>query len=204
MKPLVYAVALLVLAAGGWVLYGWFVTDHSLRIVESIQHELSATDEFVFSRDRMKFIETQNNKAGLAHVNYLYTWQASVPFGFRANDLEPSFDKSSRTLRVRVKNLRLLDFTITNQKSEKTSEFAWLNQGEPVQKFWERVHPHTKALIDGEFAKDTRLVADTVRIARDSLTATLSKILSKLKLGDIKLDVAIDQLRLYNDSAIKL
>ncbi|MGH7389675.1 MAG: hypothetical protein ACREM3_09500, partial [Candidatus Rokuibacteriota bacterium] len=188
MRNVLYAVTLLLLVGAAYVayaLYEKFVGDHSVRIVESIQHELAATDEFVFSRDRMSFSETQNNKAGLAHVNYLYTWQASVPFGFRAGDLDLSFEKASKTLSVRVKKLQLLDFTISAQKSQKTSEFAWLNQGEPAQKFWEGVNAHTRRLINAEFAKDRRLVGDVVQITRSSLTAAVLQILNKLNLSGL-------------------
>jgi hypothetical protein len=202
MKNILNVVALLILVAGGYVLYQQFLVDNSIRIVESIQHELAAAEEYVFSRDTMKFSETQNNTAFLAHVNYLYTWEADVPFGFSSKDLQLHYEKTMKRLIIEVTNLRLYPFQIKNQKDEKTSEFLWMNQGEPAQEFWKKINSHTETLINEEFQKDKTLVASVLQITKKSLTVSVLNILKKLNLSDIEVEIVIKQLRLYSGKAV--
>ncbi len=98
------SVALLI---GGYYAYQNLVIDNSIHILESVQHELAATEEFVFSRDKLSFTKTENRKKLLAHINYLFTWDASVPFGFSSKDIQLDYDKSNEVLKVTVNNLRL-------------------------------------------------------------------------------------------------
>lgn len=204
MKNILNVIALLILIGGGFYLYQMFMGPSAIHIVKQIQHELSATEEFVFSRDKMKFTQTENNKALLAHVDFLYTWEASVPFGFASRDLDLSYEKSTKRLIINVKNLRLYPFQIVNPKSKKTSEFGWLNQGEPVAKFWESINPRTEGLINGELERDAELRASIGQIARNSLTTTVMKILSKLDLGGIEVMVSMNNLRLYDGKVVDI
>lgn len=203
MKNLLNVVALLVLVAGGFMIYQKFMSGTTIDVVDSITHELSATEEFVFSRDKMHFSQTQHNAAGLAHIDYLYTWDASVPFGFKTSDLKLDYDKKTKLLKVTVNNLRLFRLTIENQKDKVTSEFAWMDRGMPAQKFWKKVNKETQGLVDHEYTRDASQVASAINISRNSLTTTLVKILGKLHLSDIKLEVDIHSLRLYNGRVVR-
>lgn len=176
----------------------------AIYIVEQIQHELSATEEFVFSRDKMKFTEIQNNKAFPAHVNFVYSWEASVPFGFSSNDMGLAYDESSKRLTITIKNLRLYPFNIDNMKSEKTSTFAWLNQGKPVAKFWEGINERTEKRINGEFKKDAQMRTSVGQVTRNSMSVTVAKIMSKLDLGGIEVMVAMDKFRLYDGEKVDI
>ncbi|MFD0861311.1 hypothetical protein ACFQ1M_03760 [Sungkyunkwania multivorans] len=199
----VFRILLLALVAiGGYYAYENFIADKAIHILEDVQHELSMTEEFVFSRDNMKFSEIQNNKKFLAHVNYLYTWEANVPFGFSSKDLKLDYDKDNKVLNVEIKTLRLFPFQIHNKKAKKTSEFAWLNQGDPVAKFWQNIEGHTKDLINKEFSKKPNEVASVKQISKNSLTISVQNILKKLALKDVEVRIRIDKLALYNGKRV--
>ena len=204
MKNILNVIALLLLVGGGIYLYQMFMGNNAIHVVEQVQHELSATEEFVFSRDTLKFSEIQNNKKFLAHVNYVYTWEASVPFGFASKDLAIDYDKSAKRLTLHVTNLHLYPFHVDQQKSVKTSEFAWLNQGDPVAKFWEGINARTTKLVDSEFKKDAQLRASIGQITRNSLIATVTKILGKLGLGGIEVAIVMDKLKLYDGTVVDI
>ena len=204
MKNILVVLGLLAIVAASYFVYQKFFAFDPIRIVESIKHELSATEEFVFSRDNMKFSEREHSEKFLAHIDYLYTWEANVPFGFSPDDLSLSFNKEEKKLNVTVNALRLYPMHVHNQKAEKTSEFGWLNQGEPAKIFWENINEHTHQLINKELESKPNEAGQIKSITKNSMIVSIGKILSKLDLHEVTVEVLIKDLELYNGKHIAL
>lgn len=204
MKNLLIVILIAALGIGGYFAYEQYVEDNTISILEGVQHELEATEEFVFSRDKLSFTKTENRKKVLAHVNYLFTWDASVPFGFASKDMKLSYDKDKRLLTVSVNDLRLYPLSISNKKSEITSIFAWLDKSLPAREFWEKVESYTKKEVDKQFKKDANLRNDMVNITKNSMIVSIRSILDKLDLSDIQVAVDIKNLKLYDGKRVKV
>lgn len=202
MKNLIIIVLIAALGIGGYFAYQEFIVDNSISILEDVQHELAATEEFVFSRDKLSFTKTENRKKLLAHINYLYTWDASVPFGFSSKEMQLNYDKNEKRLVVLVNDLRLYPLSISNKKSEITSRFAWLDKSLPAKEFWEKVEAYTQKEVNKQFKKDASLRKDMANITKNSVIVSIRSILDKLDLSDIQVAVDIKNLKLYDGKRV--
>ena len=198
------AAVLIALAGGSYFAYENFVVDNSIHIIESIEHELAATEEFVFSRDKLSFSKTEHRKKLLAHIDYLYTWNASVPFGFASKDMNLNYDKGEKKLIVSIDDLRLYPLSISDKKSKITSRFAWLDKSLPAKEFWEKVDKFTKGEVNKQFKKDAQLLRDMVNITQNSMIVSIRSILDKLGVGDIQVVVQIKNLKLYDGKRVAI
>lgn len=192
------------LLIGAYFFYQNLVIDNSIHILESVEHELAATEEFVFSRDKLSFTKTENRKKLLAHINYLFTWDASVPFGFSSKDIQLDYDKSNKVLRVNVNDLRLYPMSISNKKSEITSRFAWMDKSLPAKEFWEKVESYTQKEVNKQFKKDAQLRNDMANITKNSMAVSIRSILDKVGIGDIQVAVNIKRLKLYDGKKVAI
>lgn len=204
MKNLIIIVLIAALGVGGYFAYQEFIVDNSISILEGVEHELAATEEFVFSRDKLSFTKTENRKKLLAHIDYLYTWDASVPFGFSSKEMQLSYDKNEKRLIVLVNDLRLYPLSISNKKSKITSRFAWLDKSLPAKEFWEKVESYTKKEVNKQFKKDASLRKDMANITKNSMIVSIRSILDKLGLSDIQVAVDIKNLKLYDGKRASL
>ncbi|MGB1206069.1 MAG: hypothetical protein ACPG5B_10500 [Chitinophagales bacterium] len=191
-------IILVLLAGGGYFAYQKYIENEKIHIIENIEHEFYSTDEYVFSRDNMKFSEHKEYKSFIAHANYLYTWEASVPFGFKTQDVEIDYDKSSKTLKLTIKQLRLFPLTVKNQKKKKTSEFAYFNHGDLAAQFWEGIKKHTEKLVNKEFKSKTEQRNAIKEISRNSIQVKVTEILKKLDISDINVEADIQSMLLYH------
>ena len=202
MKSILHISILLVILAllggGGYFAYQKYIENEKIHLLDNIEHEFYSTDEYVFSRDNMKFSEHKEYKSFLAHANYLFTWEASVPFGFKTQDVELNFDESSNTLKLTIKQLRLFPLTVKNQKKKKTSEFLYFNHGELAAKFWEGIKKHTEKLVNKEFKSKTEQRTAVKSISKNSIQVKVTEILEKLNITDVKVDVEIKSMLLYH------
>ena len=189
---------LALLAGGGYFAYQKYIENEKIHILENIEHEFYSTDEYVFSRDNMKFSQHKEYKSFLAHANYLFTWEASVPFGFKTQDVEIDYDEASHTLKLTIKQLRLFPLTVKNQKKEKTSEFLYFNHGELAAKFWEGIKKHTEKLVNKEFKGKPEQRNAIKEISKNSIQVKVTEILEKLDITDVKIDVEIKGMLLYH------
>ncbi|MEZ4888909.1 MAG: hypothetical protein R3E32_29555 [Chitinophagales bacterium] len=202
MKNILIIVLVAVVAVGGYFAYQQFVVDNSISILESVQHELAATEEFVFSRDKLSFTKTEHREKLLAHVDYLYTWDASVPFGFASKDMQLSYDKNEKRLSVLVNDLQLYPLSISNKQSKITSIFAWMDKSLPAKEFWEKVESYTKKEVSNQFTKDASLRKDMANITKNSVIVSIRSILDKLGMSNIQVAVEIKNLKLYNGKRV--
>ncbi len=202
MKLIVQIGVVILLAIGGHFIYQKYVANQKIQIIENIEHELSSTDEYVFSRDNLKFSETQNNSKLLAHINYLYTWEASVPFGFKTKDMKISYDKGSKKLKLTIRPLRLFPLTLSKMKKEVTSDFLWFDKGDPAAKFWAAAPKHTKKLVNKEYKSKPALLNTIKETTRNSMIVKINEILNKLGINDINVDVDIQGVLMYNKKRV--
>lgn len=187
----------ILLIGGGYFIYQKYISDQNIHLVDNIEHELSSTDEYVFSRDNLKFSETQENKKLLAHINYLYTWEASVPFGFKTKDMKISYNHNKKTLQLTIQPLRLFPLTLSKMKKKVTSTFLWFDKGDPAANFWAAAPKHTKKLVNKEYKSKPELINSIKEVTRNSMIVKVNEILNKLEISDIKVNVTIQKVLLY-------
>ncbi len=203
-KNILIVTLIAALGIGGYFAYQEFIVDNSISILEGVQHELAATEEFVFSRDKLSFTKTEHRKKVLAHIDYLYTWDASVPFGFASKDMQLSYDKSEKRLSILVNDLQLYPLSISNKKSEITSRFAWLDKSLPAKEFWEKVESYTKKEVNSQFKKDAALRKDMANITKNSVIVSVRSILDKLDLSNVQVAVEIKNIKLYDGKRVSI
>ena len=202
MKSTIQLLIVVVLLGAGYFAYQKYVKNQKIHLIKNIEHEVTSADEYVFSRDNMKFTELKEYKVHLAHINYLYTWEASVPFGFKTKDMDINFDDNTNTLILKIKQLRLFPLTISNPEAKKTSELLWLNQGEPAANFFKKLPEYTKTLVDKELRAKKGQVSSIKEITINSLKVRVGEILQKLDINDIQLEVSVDGLVLYDGKSL--
>ena len=199
--PLQLAISIVILAlltGGSYFAYQKYIENEKIHILENIEHEFYSTDEYVFSRDNMKFSQHKEHKKFIATIKYLYTWEASVPFGFKTQDVEIDFDRTENTLKLTVKQLRLFPLTVKNQKKEKTGDFLYIDDGDPAATFWEGIKKHTEKLVNKEFQSKTEQRNAVKEISKNSIQVKVREILDKLDITDVKVDVEIKSMLLYD------
>lgn len=204
MKPILTLVAVLAIGAAAYFGYKKYIEKQADVIIQEIEHDLIAADEFVFSRDNMKFSEIIKYDGKMTSwVKYSFSWEASVPFGFKAKDLDLDYNSTSKKLKVKINRLRFFPLSLSKMKAEEVdNHFYIIDPNRFEGPFWENAPKRTEKLVNKEYKDDPALVNSAKEIAANSIQVKITEILQKLDVKNIDIDVEVGQLLMYKGETL--